>query len=260
MTRPFLCIAFSVLALTACGAGDAREDSPATADSDIVGGTHDLRWAASGYLVSGKQRCGGTLVSPNVVVTAAHCVLRAEEKSWSFGTGDPGGALVRVVERHVHPEFHPRPEGLLDVPYYLRKNDVAYLVLEHAVSTTPAELPDAQPETGCNVQAIGYHDAKRVSTPACVLFNLRLGDDPIFEVHPEGASGLCSADGDEGSAVVLRDASRDVLVGFYVGSVTQGLTDCKRYVQFLDGYEAASGYRAFFQDGIARGKAVGSVR
>jgi hypothetical protein len=253
-------LSISLLILTACSSSASSDDEGATAGSDIVGGTRDLRWPASGYLVSGNDRCSGTLISPNVVVTAGHCVLRAEdEKSWSFGTGETGGTLVKVAERHVHPEFHPRPDGTFDVPYYLRKNDVAYLVLEHAVSTKPAEIPDAEPEAGCNVQAIGYHDGARMSTPACVLFNVQLGDDPIFEVHPQNKSGLCNADGDEGSPVVLRDDSRDVLVGFYVGSVTQGITDCKKSVQFLDGYESAFGYRAFFQEGIARGVAFSSA-
>jgi hypothetical protein len=41
-----------------------------------------------------------------------------------------------------------------------------------------------------------------------------------------------------------------VLVGFYVGSVTQGITDCRRGVQFLNGYESAYGYRDFFAEAI----------
>jgi hypothetical protein len=149
---------------------------------------------------------------------------------------------------------------MIDIPYFLRKNDVAYLILERALTTAPAELPRADPADACNVQAIGYHadsagkPPARVSTPACILFKVSLGDDPIFEVHPQNRSGLCVADGDEGSPVVLRDASRQVLVGFFVGSVTQGFTDCKKGVQFLDGYENAYGYRAFFEEGIARGK------
>src|SRR5256885_1498332 len=228
-------LSFSILA--ACG-GTTEEDGGETSGSDIVGGTRDLRWAASGYLVSGSEKCSGTLVASNVVVTAAHCVLRADVKSWSFGTGDVGGQLVKIVEQKIHPEFHARPEGMIDVPYFLKKNDVAWLVLEHPVSTKPAELPTAKPDTGCNVQAIGYRNGARKSTPACVVLNVQLGDDPIFEVHPQERSGLCNADGDEGSPVVLRDASRDVLVGFYVGSVTQGITDCKPSFQYLDGYES----------------------
>jgi Trypsin len=251
-----------------CAGGSADD---ATAAQDLVGGTHDTRWVASGYLTAGASldtldrahaACGATLVAPNVVVTAAHCVLRAPDATWAFGTGDLGSnaPLVRVIERRVHPEFHARPEGLIDIPRALRKNDLAYLVLEHPVSgVAPAELPDAAPADGCNAQAIGYHaerpgsPSERVTAPACVEFKVQLGDDPIFEVHPAGFSGLCAGDGDEGGAVVLRDASRQVLVGVYAGSVTAGITDCRRGFQFLDGYESAFGYRAFFEEGIARG-------
>jgi hypothetical protein len=259
-------------AVVGCGgAGEAEDESQAGAESAIVGGSRDLRWAASGYLLAGpsmerldasKPACGATLIAPNVVVTAAHCATRDGTTELAFGTGDVGKQnLVRVVERHTHPEFHARPQGMIDIPYALRKNDVAYLVLERSItSVVPAELPSERPAIGCNVQAIGYHavapgkPSARMSTPACVELNVMLGDDPIFEVHPANASGLCNTDGDEGSPVVLRNGDREVLVGFYVGSVTQFLTDCHASTQFLDGYESAYGYRSFFAEGIARGK------
>lgn len=261
--------AVALLLVTAACAAPSADDEQATAGSDIVGGVRDLRWPSHGYLVSGKSEgaidknhpsCSATLIAPNVAVTAAHCLAREGDAFWAFGSGDVGSsALVKVVERHLHPEFHPRPDGMIDIPYVLRKNDVAWVVLERPLAITPAALPDRAPEVGCNVQAIGYHadaagkPSSRKSTPACVEFNVSLGDDPIFEVHPQNKSGLCNADGDEGSPVVLRDASRDVLVGFYVGSVTQFATDCVSSVQFLDGYESAFGYRDFFAAGIARG-------
>ena len=273
--RPFFssfAAAVGLLGAVACGApADATNGSNGSTDQDIVGGTVERRWTAAGYLVHGpsmdhldvgKAACGATLIAPNVVATAAHCVLRAESDTWAFGTGEVGsGALTRVVERVVHPEFHARPEGMIDIPAFLKKNDVAYLILDHASAGTVAALPDAAPADACNVQAIGYHvdgasgHPRRMSAPACVLIKVQLGDDPIFEVHPQGKTGLCNTDGDEGSAVVLRDTSAPILVGFYVGSVTQSVTDCRTGVQFLDGYESAFGYRAFLQEGIDKGKA-----
>jgi hypothetical protein len=268
--RSLLAGSFIVMGAFTSGCAGADADSTDTENGEaaIVGGRAEVRWAASGYLASGssmetldrgRPACGATLIAPNVVVTAAHCISD-EKVTFAFGAGEVGkGALVRVVERHVHPEFHPVAEGAFDVTHALRNFDVAFLVLERDVDfASPAELPDEAPALGCNLQAIGYHGSggqqTRVSTPACVVLKVTLGTDPIFEVHPEGKSGLCIADGDEGSAVVAREASRTKLVGIFVGSVTQGLTDCVGGTQFLNGYESAFGYREFLREGIAKAR------
>ena len=256
------CVAAAAASVVACDAPKDDWDDETTDDA-LVGGTHDLRWSASGYLVrdgearSDKPACGATLIAPNVAVTAGHCVLD-EKVAYAFGTGDLGsGALVHVRERHIHPQF--------DKADSLRRYDVAVLVLEHDVAGVhPAELPAEKPAVGCNIQTIGYHaDAPgkpslRRTAPACTLFRVTLGQDPIFEVHPRGKAGLCVADGDEGSAVVSAEETREVLVGVYVGSVTQGITDCRGGWQYLDGYESAFGYRDFLVSEIERAKQAGS--
>lgn len=246
------------LALAACAAPGGSDDEPATSDSDLVGGKRDLRWAAGGYLMrdgQSKVGCGATLITKDVVVTAAHCMTADPKATWSFGTGDPGGTRTKVVETHIHPDFHAEADGMIDLTNALRLYDVAWLVLEHPVDgVEPAVLPDALPSVGCNLQAVGYHGDKqtRVSAPACTVLRVELGHDPIFEVHPASGSALCMADGDEGSAVFARDGARSVFVGLFAGSVTQGLTDCVRGTQFLDGYESAYGYRAFLADALKR--------
>jgi len=252
------------LAMTAACAAPAgsSDDETASDDAAIVGGTRDLRWSSSGYLVRGasmekldrsRPACGATLIAPNAVVTAAHCVLD-EKQTLAFGTGDVGSApLVRVKERRIHPDF--------DRGDFLRRFDLAVLILDSAVAgVRPAELPEEKPSYGCNIRAIGYHaDAAgkpsyRRSAPACLVLRVSLGSDPIFEVHPRGSAGLCVADGDEGSAVVDESADKNILRGIYVGSVTQGITDCRGGWQYLDGYESAFGYRDFIRQQIGAGR------
>jgi len=242
-----------MIGLIGCAANPS--DDAATETGALVGGARDTRWGASGYLAkdaSMKPVCGATLIAPNVVVTAAHCVTDANA-SFTFGIGDAGkGETVRVTERHAHPDFHAESQGMFDVTHALRNYDIAYLVLEHAItSVTPAALPTEEASMSDEVQAIGYHAGVRKSTPAYVTIQVELGHDPIIEAHPAESSALCIDDGDDGSAIVTRDASKPVLVGIFVGSVTGGFTDCKRGTQYLNGYESAFGYADFLRTGIA---------
>jgi hypothetical protein len=260
--------------LACVGPEDDDEDADEVLEDALVGGARDLRWAAAGHLLRGpsidrldrsRPACGATLIAPNVVVTAAHCVVDPD-LTFAFGAGDVGsGPVVRVVSRHPHPKFQPEARRKIDLAHTLRLFDLATLVLERPVDfAEPAELPDGKPAMGCNVQAIGYRaeaggPSVRKSTTACVLLRFGVAGDSIFEVRPTGRSALCHADGDEGSPVVLRDPSRQVLVGIYVGSLTQGLTDCRRSTQFLNGYESAYGFRDFLREGIARGSAAAAA-
>jgi len=255
-------VVVAMAGLVGCAGGQAADDEAQT--SDLVGGKRDLRFAAVGYLThaddgrfdaaSPAVACGATLVAPKVVVTAAHCVLAKPKGAWAFGTGDPGRAVTKVAEVHVHPRFHAEAQGPIDVTHALRNFDVAVLVLEREVQgVKPARLPEVAPKMDDKLTALGYSarpSSKRRSTPARVMFGIDLAGDPIFEVHPERDSALCVADGDEGSAVVSGTDADPVLVGFYVGSVTQGFTDCVRGAQFLDGYESAYGYRDFITGAI----------
>ena len=255
----------------ACTAETEPAPDEAASEDELVGGKPESRFRAAGHLVHGatladagkaKVSCGATLVSPNVVVTAAHCVQSAKNDVWAFGTGDLGsGELVKVVSVDVHPEFHEAPTTSFDVKYFLKNYDVATLVLERPVtSVKPAALPEAKAAVGCDYTLVGHRAdttarGRRVSAKGCVLFRVNLGGDPIFEMHPVGATALCHGDGDEGSPAMSGSPDAPVLHGIYVGSVTQGITDCRKGTQYLNGYEAMFGFRAFVEAGIAKGRA-----
>jgi hypothetical protein len=93
-----------------------------------------------------RPSCTGTLIAPNVVLTAGHCVAfgQAFERFTEFGvTFDPmytSSSRVIRVTAHVHPEYEFRfPTPLPDNPVDL--SDLAVLVLDEPVGLTPAKLP-----------------------------------------------------------------------------------------------------------------------
>jgi secreted trypsin-like serine protease len=116
----------------------------ATADVDerVVGGVPvpiaDHPWVV--YLAdsAGNQFCGGTLVAPTKVVTAAHCATARTPRSTRVVLGredrmSDEGVVARVARIWTHPEYVSADQGA----------DVAVLTLRTPVDYEP--LPLAQP-------------------------------------------------------------------------------------------------------------------
>ena len=258
------------MAVTAVLAACASETAPVAEDqsAELVGGTAEARWQGVGYLVdtagANTALCGATLIAPNVVVTAGHCAWRNRTKKLAFGTGElQAKKRTAVVEIAYDPGAHLEAQGSIDLVHTLLLNDLAYLVLATAVpGVEPIALQATKPVMACNAHLVGYgqnnsNQLVRKGVDGCVLFNAKLGSDAIVEVRPTKGGAVCHRDGDEGHpALLVGSDGKPQLLGVYVGSVTQGLTDCKKFLQLLNGYEASFGHAAFYNQGIARGKQV----
>jgi uncharacterized protein (TIGR03382 family) len=164
----------------------------------------------------GREFCTGTLVSPHVVVTAAHCVypninIRPTDVRVVFGldSADP-------VERIAVKEGHPHPDWTKDkVP-----NDIGILVLEEPSRTaTPPMLPGLllknSDMVGETVRMVGYGITRSEDDPGI----RRAGDMVIDRVDEHtiylspGPSATCN--GDSGGPLFLDDGEGEMFAGIH---------------------------------------------
>lgn len=172
------------LAVAGCGASpDDPFEPTGAAQGEIVGGTLDeTDLSVVGLAVNGESvgfgffgHCSGTLIAPNLVLTARHCVALTSGGGpqgsvvcgqTGFGFQGPG-TFFRVTTEAVRPqadgpEFYKGLE--VRVPpeaTELCGADVALIILEGAgipESVTKPIIPriDLRPEQGSSYAAIGY--------------------------------------------------------------------------------------------------------
>lgn len=156
-----------VAASVGCAAEHAEDDAEASTEA-VVGGSETRAVPAIGYLAHGFAAdgrwlvvlpfCTGTLIAPDVVVTAAHCVEEAKSKGYAlhFGTGVPREpeVLVPVAEAVMHPGYGPAGR-------HAYAFDIAYLVLSEPIHGVPlAKIATEEHEGGCDYVATGYGTKK----------------------------------------------------------------------------------------------------
>lgn len=177
----------------------------------------------------GRLICSGTMIDPQVVVTAAHCVEETASDNHiagiHVGSGAEGGALhvsATVREQIRHPEFNSHPRGNMDIGIlFLASSIEAEVAQPVPLMTSPAQIrrqflhPDiTKPDS--SVKLVGF--GRREDDGAGIKFEVTttIAQANASEILV-GGHGKDSCTGDSGGPVLTGH-------GELLGVISRGST------------------------------------
>lgn len=270
-------IALTVVALQASGCADADPitiDQPPMADVAIVGGqpaTTDQIAATVALIYNNQAHCTGTLIQPQVVVTAAHCLVDPETGQTLEPQSMHIGAGALDLHQAAPNAFHPAaaiavhggyqgtaiqtsdPDGMGEV------HDIGLVFTSTPIATLPVapiapmeSIDVLLPQGGAVIiSGYGFTSTNFNEPPLAQLYiaqapYVRRTATELFAGGP-GYADTCS--GDSGGPVYAISASNEVfLVGATSRSGASATTACG------DGgvYTLLPAYASWISDAIAQ--------
>lgn len=218
MSRTLVCVVSSLITfLVALRPADAQP-------APIVGGSRvpEGKWNDVVAVIGVGGSCSGTLIAPDVVLTAGHCIdiEPYEVVTSTTDFGRPGGDHIAVKWARAYPDWADR-------------YDVGVLMLEHVARPRPRPIAaachtNARLLAGAPLTIVGYglvtpagtDDNTRLHEAAAPVLDPFCADAPGCEpaVRPNGeftagGRGTDSCFGDSGGPAFLETAAGPALVG-----------------------------------------------
>jgi hypothetical protein len=187
--------------------GSSDSERPGSASEPIVGGTVTSARPEVGQFLRDRGtvevNCSATLIAPNAVITAGHCIDAADESDtrdvqvlprdrWVPGTGGPSFPVSRLVSFGKNAGDGVPNHGLF--------TDVLLLLLSGAVPSSvavPAKLARTYPNQGDPATIIGFGCTDRSSA-----WNCAGGGTKRFEEFSYGSENSVSF-GDSGGPLLF---------------------------------------------------------
>jgi secreted trypsin-like serine protease len=207
--------AICLLGLIACGrAGDADLSAPETTTSTeqdaLQGGVADASDPAVGLLwIEAGGFCSGTLIAPDVVLTAGHCT-ETPIAAFYLGEGQAINAknftgpptnmrVLAVAESITHPDFVPNS--------CTTSPDIGLVRLAQPASGVhPVAFAKVEPAIGSSCTAVGF--GMHTENGATTVEQKRSGQEKIEQLYSlsiqVGFAGALSDHGDSGGPLLCN--------------------------------------------------------